>query len=442
MDVARLNFSHGTHQEHARAAAHVRAAAEDAGRAVAVLADLQGPKIRLGTFVDGAVTWNAGDRVVITTEPVAGTRERVSTTYAGLAGDLRAGDSVLVDDGNIALEVERVTGVDVVCRVVQGGPVSDHKGVSLPGVRISAPAVTDKDVVDLRFAVSLGVDSIGLSFVRSPADGARVREILGEEGSDLSVIAKIETPQAVGDLAAIIDTFDGIMVARGDLGVEIPLEEVPVVQRRAIRLARRAAKPVIVATQMLESMLRNPRPTRAEASDVAHAVFDGADAVMLSGETSVGQHPVAAVDTMRRILGAAEGGVDDGLPAPDAAAHTGSASLAAAAATVATQVQARAVVAFTESGATARRLARRRPPVPLMAFTPHPVVRNQLAMSWGVEAFVTPRVDSTDEMLHQVDTEVQRLGRADAGDLVVVLAGAPAGRSGSTSLIQVRRVGG
>jgi pyruvate kinase len=306
MDVARLNFSHGAHADHATAYERVRAASDRTGHAVAVLADLQGPKIRLGTFADGPVTWVTGSQVVVTVDDVEGTVARVSTTYKNLAADARVGDRLLVDDGKLALTVVAVEGPDVICLVVEGGEVSNNKGLSLPGVAVSVPALSDKDEEDLRFALHLGVDFIALSFVRHPDDAELVREIMRQEDIEVPVIAKLEKPEAVERLDAIVEAFDGIMVARGDLGVELPLEQVPLVQKRAIQAARERNKPVIVATQMLESMIVNSRPTRAEASDVANAVLDGADAVMLSGETSVGAHPIGAVRTMERIIDAVE----------------------------------------------------------------------------------------------------------------------------------------
>ncbi|MDP9461855.1 MAG: pyruvate kinase, partial [Actinomycetota bacterium] len=306
MDVARLNFSHGAHEDHATAYLRVREASDRTGHAVAILADLQGPKIRLGTFADGPVTWQTGTTVCITVEDVEGTAERVSTTYKDLANDARLGDRLLVDDGKLALTVVRVEGPDVFCLVVEGGEVSNNKGLSLPGVAVSVPALSAKDEEDLRFALHLSVDFIALSFVRSARDAGLVREIMRQEDIEVPVIAKLEKPEAVERLEEIVDAFDGIMVARGDLGVELPLEKVPLVQKRAIQVARERGKPVIVATQMLESMITNSRPTRAEASDVANAVLDGTDAVMLSGETSVGAHAIAAVRTMDRIIKAVE----------------------------------------------------------------------------------------------------------------------------------------
>src|SRR3954463_8525847 len=308
MDVARLNFSHGVHADHAAAYTAVREASDRTGRAVAVLADLQGPKIRLGTFADGPVVWETGSRVCITVEDVPGTAQRVSTTYRGLANDVRVGDRLLVDDGKLALSVVEVDGPDVWCLVTEGGPVSNNKGLSLPGVAVSVPALSEKDEEDLRFALHLGVDYVALSFVRSPADVELVREIMRQEDVEVPIIAKIEKPEAVDRLEAIVEAFDGLMVARGDLGVELPLEQVPLVPKRCGQLCRENAKPVIVATQMLDSMIENSRPTRAEVSDVANAVLDGADAVMLSAESSVGRYPVLTVRTMARIVETTEAG--------------------------------------------------------------------------------------------------------------------------------------
>ncbi|MBX6722473.1 MAG: pyruvate kinase, partial [Dactylosporangium sp.] len=308
MDVARLNFSHGTHAEHEQMFHYVRQAAEATGRAVGILADLQGPKIRLGRFAAGPVQWRAGDTVVITSDEVAGTAERVSCTYPRLPEEVKAGDRLLVDDGRVVLEVTGVSGRDIHCLVVEGGTVSDHKGISLPNVAVSVPALSDKDVEDLRFALGLGVDLVALSFVRSPEDIKPVHQLMAEVGVHRPVLAKLEKPEAVAQLEAIVDAFDGVMVARGDLGVELPLDQVPLVQKRAVQLCRENAKPVIVATQMLDSMIENPRPTRAEASDVANAVLDGADAVMLSGETSVGKYPVQSVSTMAKIIATTEAG--------------------------------------------------------------------------------------------------------------------------------------
>ncbi len=302
MDVARLNLSHGAHAEHERIYQRIRTAAAETGHNVGILVDLQGPKIRLAEFAEGKATLTYGERFTITTREVPGDQTICGTTYEGLPGDVRPGDQLLIDDGRIALVAEEVTLTDVVCRVTVGGPVSNHKGINLPGVAVSVPAMSEKDAEDLRWALHLPADMIALSFVRDAADIQLVHKIMDEEGLRLPVVAKIEKPQAVANLDEIIDAFDGFMVARGDLGVELPLEEVPLVQKLIIDQARLNAKPVIVATQMLESMISAPRPTRAEASDVANAVLDGADAVMLSGETSVGKYPIITVQTMARIV--------------------------------------------------------------------------------------------------------------------------------------------
>jgi pyruvate kinase len=441
MDVARLNFSHGSHADHAQVYSMVRAASDELGRAVGILADLQGPKIRLGRFATGPVQWRPGDVVRITVEDVPGTHDRVSTTYAGLATDAREGDALLVDDGKIALVVRKVEDTEVVCEVVQGGPVSDHKGLSLPGMAVSVPALSEKDLADLRFALGLRVDWVALSFVRSPADIELVHRAMDAlPGGRLPVIAKVEKPEAVDNLEAIVLAFDGVMVARGDLGVELPLEDVPLVQKRAIQVARENAKPIIVATQMLDSMISNSRPTRAEASDVANAVLDGADAVMLSGETSVGRYPTESVKTMSRIVSAVEAGSSN-VPPLNHVPRTKRGVLSYAARDIGERLEAKALVAFTESGDTVRRLARLHTPLPLLAFTPEAPVRNQLALTWGTETFLVPRVETTDAMVRLVDQAVLSIGRYQRGDLVVIVAGSPPGTVGSTNLIRVHRLG-
>jgi pyruvate kinase len=440
MDVARLNFSHGSRADHRDAYTWVRQASDESGRGVGVLADLQGPKIRLGTFADGPTIWATGEAVTITTEPCPGTHDRVSTTYAGLAGDVAAGDRLLVDDGRVALKVVEVDGPEVRLVVTEGGPVSNNKGLSLPGVSVSVPALSEKDIEDLRFALTLRVDLVALSFVRSPDDITDVHKIMDEYGARLPVLAKIEKPQAVDNLEAIVEAFDGIMVARGDLGVEMPLERVPIVQKRAIQAAREHAKPVIVATQMLDSMIGASRPTRAEASDVANAVLDGADAVMLSGETSVGQYPVESVATMARIVVAAEEELAQ-VPRVQRAPEGISAAIAKAAAEVGTSVGASALVAFTQSGTTARLLAEHRSPIPLLAFTPTAEVRSQLALTWGVETFLVPAVQHTDEMVRQVDSAMRDLGRMQPGELITIVAGSPPSTAGATNAMRVHRLG-
>jgi pyruvate kinase len=441
MDVARLNFSHGDRSAHERVYRAVRRASDLSGRAVGILADLQGPKIRLGRFTEGPVDWLPGDRVRITVEDVPGTRERVATTYRGLADDARVGDRLLVDDGRVGLRVVDVAGPDVVCEVLEGGVVSDNKGISLPGMAVSIPALSEKDVADLEFALSLGVDLVALSFVRSPADIERVHEIMDRQGYRLPVIAKLEKPEAVADLEAVVAAFDGIMVARGDLGVELPLQRVPIVQKRAIQLCRENAKPVIVATQMLDSMITNPRPTRAEASDVANAVIDGADALMLSGETSVGRYPTETVRTMAQIIEEVEGEPVSTVRPLGRVPRTQPGLVSQAARDIGEGLGAKALVAFTQSGDTVRRLARLHPRLPLLAFTPVAAVRSQLAVTWGTETFLVPQVESTDAMIRLVDDAMLTIGRFAQGDVVVVVAGSPPATVGTTNLIRVHRLG-
>jgi pyruvate kinase len=440
MDVARLNMSHGEHADHKAAYDRVRAACDITGHAVGVMADLQGPKIRLGRFATGSTHWNNGDVVRITVEDIEGTHDRVSTTYKRLPYDAQPGDRLLVDDGNLELVVEHIDGEDVVATVTEGGPVSNNKGISLPGMNVSAPPLSDKDVEDLEFALRLGVDLVALSFVRSPADVELVHEVMDRVGRRVPVTAKLEKPEAIDNLEAIVLAFDAVMVARGDLGVELPLEEVPLVQKRAIQMARENAKPVIVATQMLDSMIEHPRPTRAEASDVANAVLDGADALMLSGETSVGKFPLEAVRTMARIITAVE---QNSTAAPPLAhvPRTKRGVISYAARDIGERLDAKALVAFTQSGDTVRRLARLHTPLPLLAFTALPEVRSQLALTWGTETFIVPHMQTTDGMIRQVDKSLLELGRYRRGDLVVIVAGAPPGTVGSTNLIHVHRIG-
>ncbi|MFF4831127.1 pyruvate kinase [Streptomyces sp. NPDC001315] len=445
MDVARLNLSHGEYAEHEARYQHVRKASDETGHSVGLLADLQGPKIRLGHFKEGPVLLERGDVFTITVEEgVEGDRQTCGTTYAGLADDVTPGERILVDDGKVCLEVTEVDGPRVHTRVVEGGVISDHKGLNLPGVAVSVPALSKKDEADLRWALRTGFDVIALSFVRSGDDIKDVHRIMDEEGRRIPVIAKVEKPQAVDNIDDIVAAFDGIMVARGDLGVEMPLEQVPIVQKRAIKLAKRNAKPVIVATQMLDSMIENSRPTRAEASDVANAVIDGTDAVMLSGETSVGKYPVETVRTMAKIVEAAEEDVlAKGLPplTESNKPRTQGGAVARAAAEIGDFLGAKFLVAFSQSGDTARRLSRYRSPIPLLAFTPEPATRSRLNLTWGVETFLGPHVDSTDAMVDQVDELLLKYGRCQKGDVVVITAGSPPGMPGSTNLVRVHHVG-
>ena len=441
VDVARMNLSHGSYDVHEEVYANVRRASDDSGRAVAVMVDLQGPKIRLGKFAAGPHELAVGDIFAITTEDILGTKDICGTTFKGLPGDVAPGDFLLIDDGKVKLQVVSSTETTVSTVVIVAGAVSNNKGINLPGVAVNVPALSEKDEADLRWGLALGADLIALSFVRNAEDIVRVHEIMAESGRKVPVIAKIEKPQAVDNLEAIIDAFDGIMVARGDLGVELPLEAVPIVQKRAVELSRRMAKPVIVATQMLESMISSPIPTRAETSDVANAVLDGADAVMLSGETSVGAYPVITVQTMARIITSTEEHGLERIPELGTKPRTLGGALTLAAAEVADFVDARYLCVFTESGDSVRRMSRLRHRVPIYAFTPEPGIRSRLAWVWGVETFLVPRVTHTDELMGQVDDVLLGNHRADVGDRVIVIAGSPPGISGSTNDVRVHRVG-
>ncbi|ROP66648.1 pyruvate kinase [Curtobacterium sp. PhB115] len=441
VDVARLNLSHGDYSVHEANYVNVRRAAEELGKPVAILVDLQGPKIRLAKFADGPHDLAVGDVFTITTEDVPGSKEICGTTFKGLPQDVKPGDPLLIDDGRVRLRVLDTDGVRVRTEVVVGGTVSNNKGINLPGVAVNVPALSEKDEADLRWGIRQGADLIALSFVRNASDVVRAHEIMDEEGKRLPVIAKIEKPQAVDALEEIIDAFDSIMVARGDLGVELPLEAVPIVQKRAVELARRMAKPVIVATQMLESMISSPIPTRAETSDVANAVLDGADAVMLSGETSVGEYPVQTVRTMARIVESTE---DHGLEriAPlGTKPRTLGGAITLAAVEIAEFTEASYLCVFTESGDSARRMSRLRHGLPIIAFTPNEATRRRMALTWGVRSFLVERKTHTDELFSQVDDVLLENGLAAPGDRVIVTAGSPPGIEGSTNDLRVHRVG-
>jgi pyruvate kinase len=440
-DVARMNLSHGSYDVHEAIYHTVRKAAADVGKAVGIFVDLQGPKIRLGKFANGPVMLEKGATFKITTDEILGDVNISGTTYKGLPGDVKVGDVLLIDDGKVGLRATDVTDTTVTTVVEVPGPVSNNKGINLPGVAVNVPALSEKDEEDLRWAIKLGADMIALSFVRNASDITRVHEIMSEEGKYLPVIAKIEKPQAVDALEEIIDAFDAIMVARGDLGVELPLEQVPIVQKRAVELSRRWAKPVIVATQMLETMIENSRPTRAEASDVANAVLDGADAVMLSGETSVGAWPVEAVSVMARIIESTEDNGLDRIPGLGTRPHTHSGAVSLAAVEIAELLGSKYVCVFTESGDSLRRVSRLRSSVPVLAFTPSESVRNRLSLVWGAHTYLVSPVKHTDEMMHQVDEIVLAEGKCKVGEEVVVVAGTPPGIPGSTNSLRVHRVG-
>jgi pyruvate kinase len=441
MDMARLNLSHGSYEEHQARLDSVRDAAKKAGKAVAILVDLQGPKIRLARFESGPHDLARGDIFTITTDDIPGTKERVGTTYKGLPGDCKAGDSILIDDGKVTVEVIEVKGNDVITKCIEPGAVSNNKGINLPGVAVSVPAMSEKDADDLRWGLRAGADFIALSFVRNAADIKDVHAIMDEVGIRIPVIAKIEKPQAVENLVEIVEAFDGIMVARGDLGVELPIEDVPMVQKRCVELARDAAKPVIVATQMLDSMITNSRPTRAEATDCANAVLDGADALMLSGETSVGEFAIEAVQTMARIIVKTEQDGLDRIRPLTHAPRTKGGAVTKAASEVGAIVGAKFLVTFTQSGDSARRISRLRSAIPILAITPEVGTYNRLALSWGVEPLVTPMVKHTDEMVLQADKMLIDGKRAAIGEPVIIVAGSPPGIPGSTNAMRVHTVG-
>ena len=441
VDVARMNLSHGSYDVHEGIYHTVRKAAADAGKAVGVFVDLQGPKIRLGKFASGPVTLEKGDVFKITIDDIEGSQEICSTTFKGLPGDVKVGDVLLIDDGKVGLRATAVDDRTVTTVVEVPGVISNNKGINLPGVAVNVPALSEKDEDDLRWGIKLGVDMIALSFVRNASDIKRVHEIMKEEGRFLPVIAKIEKPQAVEALEEIIDAFDGVMVARGDLGVELPFWQVPLVQKRAIELSRRGAKPVIVATQMLESMIEASRPTRAEASDVANAVLDGADCLMLSGETSVGAFPVETVSAMASIIESTEENGLNRIPPLGTKPHTHGGAVTLAATEIAELLGSKFICVFTHGGDSLRRVSRLRHEIPIVAFTPSEETMRRLSMVWGSNVYLVDTVTHTDAMFFQVDEILLKEGLAEIGDEVVVVAGTPPGMPGSTNSLRVHKVG-
>ena len=441
MNVARLNLSHGEYAEHQSRLDLVRSAAAMKGASVAILVDLQGPKIRLGRFEDGPHDLKVNDLLTITVEEIVGTKDRVSTTYKNLPSDCKAGDRILIDDGKVAVEVIEVTKTEVRTKCVEAGSISNNKGLNLPGVAVSVPALSEKDIEDLKWGLKAGADFIALSFVRSAKDIEGAYKVMKDLDIYRQVIAKIEKPQAVENLAEIIKAFDGIMVARGDLGVEMPIEDIPLVQKKCITLAREEAKPVIVATQMLDSMITNSRPTRAEATDCANAVLDGADALMLSGETSVGSYPIEAVKTMARIIEKTETDALHLIPALLHNPRTKGGAITKAATEVGQVIGAKVLATFTKSGDSARRMSRLRSNIPVLALTPDETTYRQLALSWGVEPFITPLVKTTDEMVKQVDAILIEEKRVTKGEAIMIVAGSPPGIPGSTNAMRVHIIG-
>jgi len=445
MDVARLNFSHGTHAEHAGVIADLRRLEDDLGRPIAILQDLQGPKIRIGPIEGESIRLEPGAAFTITTSPVAGDRQCVSTTYAALPRAVEPGDQILLSDGLLRLRVEEVADGEVRCKVLDGGSLRQRAGINLPGAAVGAEALTGKDRADLAFGLEQGVDFVALSFVRSAADIGVLRQLIDEAEADVEIVAKLEKPQALDHLDDILDAADVVMVARGDLGVELSPEAVPFVQKDIIRRASLGKVPVITATQMLESMTDHPRPTRAEASDVANAILDGTDAVMLSGETAAGHHPVEAVAMMDRIVREAERHAGAGPPHAGSRGGAGHApvpdALARAACEMAADVGARALIAFTESGFTARLVSKFRPATAILAITPHRAIARRLALYWGVEPRRSGRALTTDEMLAAVDRALLEEGLVERGDPLAVLAGTPVAQAGTTNLLKLHRAG-
>lgn len=445
MDVARLNFSHGTHAEHAEVLARLREGEGRWGRPISILQDLQGPKIRLGTFGPRGgqrVDLEPGATFTLTARPVEGTAERVSITPGECLREVRVGDQILMDDGLVQLRVEAAADGEVRCRVVVGGRLSDHKGVAMPRVCLPLSCLTAKDREDLRFGIARGVDFVAVSFVRSAADIEEVRGFLRELGAEVPLVAKLERHEAIPNLHDILPLVDAVMVARGDLGVDVPLEEVPHIQKHVIARAWAARKPVIVATQMLESMTTHARPTRAEVSDVAMAIADGADAIMLSAETATGQYPAEAVDYMARIASRAERALEGRPPTRSPGDRAGFAeAISDAAATAAHLLRAKAIVAFTESGFSARQISHERPDVPIIALTPFPETLRRLGLSWGVTARLVRRVQTTDEMIGEVEAALLSDGAVRQGDVLVIISGVPMWVSGTTNLLKLHRVG-
>ncbi len=447
MNAARLNFSHGSHESHGRAIKTIRAAAARRKAAVAIIQDLQGPRIRVGPVAAGGIELAPGDRVRLLAGEgearTSGASHDIPVTYPHLALDVRPGARILIDDGLIELTVTRIGAGVIDCAVVTGGRVTANKGINLPGTRITAPTVTDKDLDDLKFGLAQGVDYVALSFVRAPEDVAAARKIIAESGADVPVIAKIERPEAIACLESLLEQADGVMIARGDLGVEMGVEAVPVLQKRIIAEGNRRRRLVITATQMLESMTQHPRPTRAEASDVANAVFDGTDAVMLSAETAMGRYPVEAVRVMDRIVRAAEEGIEPGaVRRPEAGRGEVSfpEAICEAASSAAAATGASAIVAFSESGATARLISKQRPVAPIIAFTPFEPVRQRMALYWGVVPHTMPRIEQTDERVREVERRLQAEELATKGQRIVILSGTLTGQRGGTNLMKLHQI--
>jgi pyruvate kinase len=443
MNVARLNFSHGENEDKAEIISIIRKISEAMGCPVGILGDLAGPKIRIGEVENGCVTLKTGGELTITTCEIVGNSSLVSTTYPNLVSDVEKDARVLIDDGNIELRVTEVRPEEVKTTVIVGGDLKSHKGMNLPGVKVSAPAISTKDFMDIEFAVKYGVDYIGLSFVRCPEDVIKTKKIISNFGSDIPVIAKIEKEEAVNLFDSVLEAADGIMVARGDLGVELPSERVPLIQKKIIDRCNMAGKPVITATQMLESMTHSPRPTRAETSDVANAVLDGSDAVMLSGETAVGKYPIKAVETMRRIIDGVENEMGKGRSMLDRTPHESATiqdAVTVAAARAAEILNAAAVIAYTQSGSTAVRLSMHRPKTRIVAITPAETIRRRLALYWGIRSVLVREALDTDSMVDTAMRIALEHGYAKKGEIIVVTSGTPIGQPGTTNLMNIHLI--
>lgn len=444
MNVARLNFSHGSHEEHGQRIKNIREAVKLTNKQVAIMLDTKGPEIRTGILKAGKITLETGKKITLTTEVIEGDEDRLTVNYAGLPEDVKAGDQILLDDGLVALKVLEVEGTEIYCEILNGGEISNRKGVNVPGVNINLPAITEKDIADIKFGIEQKVDFIAASFIRSAGDVLEIRKILEEYKADIHIISKIENHQGVDNIDEILEVSDGIMVARGDLGVEVPTEEVPLMQKMMIDKCNKVGKPVITATQMLDSMIRNPRPTRAEASDVANAILDGTDAIMLSGETAAGKYPLEAVSTMASIAEKTESALKYGTIVERKGIvirHTTTDAISHATCTTAHSLGAAAIITATESGSTARMVSKYRPKANIIAVTPKETTLRKLLLVWGVQPIVAPEAEGTDAMIEQSITTALNNGLIKNGDLVVITAGVPVGIPGTTNLLKVEVVG-
>ncbi|MBA9087413.1 pyruvate kinase [Fontibacillus solani] len=444
MNVARLNFSHGDFEEHGGRIKNIRQASEELGKSVAILLDTKGPEIRTGKLKEEPIELEQDQFITLTTEEILGDKDRISVTYVDLPGDVEVGSTILIDDGLIGLTVVEVQGTEIKCRIINGGTIKSKKGVNVPGVKISLPGITEKDANDIKFGIESGIDFIAASFVRKASDVLEIRQLLEKHNAaHIQIISKIENQQGIDNLDEILEVSDGLMVARGDLGVEIPAEDVPLAQKRMIEKCNIAGKPVITATQMLDSMQRNPRPTRAEASDVANAIFDGTDAIMLSGETAAGKYPVESVETMSRIAEKAESALEYReifIKQSNAQQTTVTEAISQAVANSALELNAKAIITSTETGYTARMVSKYRPKAPIIAVTTEDQTMRRLALNWGVTPVKGTLAASTDEMFDYAMKGGLDSGLVKEGDLVVITAGVPLGRSGSTNLIKIGQV--